>query len=324
MDAPLVRLSGFDAGFFYSQTPEVHQHIHVVALLDAERVGLRDGPREGHRGVLTFESFTAAVSSRLPLLPPLRHRTIRVPFALHHPVILPVLEIDTAHHFRHHDLGGAGTAENVRDLVSAIASSALDEHHPLWEMHYTEGLADGRVAVIVKLHHSLADGVAISALLEHIIATPAAFDPPQRLPEAVRVAPSRASLVREALRDLIIQLRIVPALVLRTARGMSAASRYQRVHRATVPGPLGSTPRVSFNGRLTARREFATASIPLARFRELRAQYQGQDDDVTLNDLVLGSVSGALRHWLEAHDEHPSKPLTVGIPISLDDLSLPR
>ncbi|HEX4191253.1 MAG TPA: wax ester/triacylglycerol synthase domain-containing protein, partial [Marmoricola sp.] len=153
MDGPLVRISGFDAGFFYSQTPEVHQHIHLLALLEPD-------------GVLTFENFTAAVSARIPLLPPLRHRTVRIPFALHHPVILPVLEIDTAHHFRHHDLGGTATYQDVCALVSRIASSPLDERHPLWEMHYAEGLADGRVAVVVKAHHSLADGVAISALLE--------------------------------------------------------------------------------------------------------------------------------------------------------------
>jgi diacylglycerol O-acyltransferase len=307
MQRPAIqRMSGFDGGYFYSESAKVHQHIMVTVIIE---------PNEA----VTFETFVAGVLGRLRSLPPLRRRTVHVPFRLHHPVWVTLPRVDAAHHFRSERIGGTGGRRDLDALVGTIASTRLDARHPLWELHYCEGLADGRVAVVAKMHHSLADGSAINALLGNVVDVPEGSRPPA--PEHATVArlPGRLILVRDALRDAVHQLRLLPALLLRTVRGLRAAGRHQRLHQMTVPKPILSSPRVSFNGGLTARREIATASIPMADFKTIRAQY----DDITLNDLVLGAVSGSLRRWLELRGEQPSRPLTACIPVSLDDPSGP-
>ena len=50
-------------------------------------------------------------------------------------------------------------------LASRLLSQVLDRGKPLWEIHVVDGLQDGRGALIVRIHHALADGVAGAALL---------------------------------------------------------------------------------------------------------------------------------------------------------------
>ena len=50
-------------------------------------------------------------------------------------------------------------------LVSWLHAAPLNRERPLWEMHLIEGLADGRYAVYIKVHHALADGVSAMGML---------------------------------------------------------------------------------------------------------------------------------------------------------------
>jgi diacylglycerol O-acyltransferase / wax synthase len=77
-----------------------------------------------------------------------------------HTLKVAVIELDE--HRR--DLSrGAGV--NSNEAIGEIASTPQDGGHPLWEMYYVEGLANGRVAVVCKIHHALADGVASGNLM---------------------------------------------------------------------------------------------------------------------------------------------------------------
>ena len=72
-------------------------------------------------------------------------------------------------------------------------------------------------------------------------------------------------------------------------------------------------PRVSFNGPLSRRRVFATCSVPLEQVKAVRRTH-----GVTVNDVVLGVVAGALRAWMDERGEHPSGPLVAGVPVGTD------
>lgn len=298
-----ARMDGIDAGFLYMETPSVHMHTLKIAILE---------PRDG----LSYDTFVTGLLARLRRLPPLRRRVVPVPFGLNHPVWVTLPRIDVAHHLPHHDLGGEGTVRDLEELIGEIASTPLDRRHPLWELHYCEGLEGGRVAVIGKMHHALADGAAANALLGNVTDVRSA-----ELPEVEQVdeepltrVPSRRVLVRDALRDAIVQIRLLPGLLARTTLGIAGVVRERSLGGRRAPLPVLHAPRVSFNGSLTPRRSFATVSLPLADFKRIRQQY----DDVTLNDLVLGVVSGALRRWLAAHGEHPSSSLLAGVPTGTD------
>lgn len=298
------RMEGVDAGFLYLETPDVHMHTLKIAIVE-------------QHDLLTYDTFVSGILARLRRLPPLRRRIVFVPFGLNHPVWVTLPRIDAAHHLRHHKLSGSATMRDLEVLIGQIASTQLDRRYPLWELHFVEGLAGGRSAIVGKMHHALADGNAASALLGNVTDVRSAPmpDAPQDEYETTSHLPSRLVLVVEALRDAVLQARHLPGLLLRTLRGAISAGRYRRDESEGVPLPVLHAPRVSINGSLTPARTFATTTLSLAEFKRIRRQHEG----VTLNDLVLAVVSGALRRWLDAHGETPSSSLTAGVPVGVDE-----
>ena len=102
-------------------------------------------------------------------------------------------------------------AAQLDDAVGKIASTPLDRSKPLWEMYFIEGLADGRIAVLGKIHHALADGVASANLLARGMDLQTA---PQtdRDSYATDPAPTRAELVRTAFGDHLRQIGRLPGV----------------------------------------------------------------------------------------------------------------
>ena len=294
----MERMEGVDAGYLYMETPSMHMHTLKIAVIEP------DEP-------FTFERFSEELVGRLERLPPLQRRVLPVPFSLNHPLWIADHEIDLAHHIVPHTLPAPGGRAELEQLIGVVASTPLDRSRPLWEMHVCEGLPDDRVAVVVKMHHALADGVAANALLGNVTDQAAAAT---GRPLQLEPTPSRSRQVRLALADAIRQTLTLPALLWRTAGAVTALVRQRRSSDVEVPRPILDVPRTSLNGPLTPRRSFATATLPLDDLRQVRKAH-----DVTLNDVVLAVVSGALRRWLSSHDEHPTESLVAGVPVGTDD-----
>ena len=305
---PVSRMSGADAGFLYLETPSMHMHTLKIALVEAT-------PE------MTYDNLVKAMLFRLRRMPTLRRLVVPVPFALNHPVLVTQRRIDPDRHFFHHHLGGDGSMRDFERVVGEIASSPLDREVPLWEIHLCEGLADGRIGIVGKIHHALADGIAANAMLANVMDVSSADLRPSHVSDAEQGAdvPSRPRLVGAALRDAIVQLLVVPGLLVRTARAVTGMLRYRRRESSGVPLPIKDAPRVSFNGPLTPRRTFATVTLSLSDLKAVRRQHESVVG-LTLNDVVLAVTSGALRRWLEAHGEQPMASLTAGVPVGMDPL----
>lgn len=302
----IARMKGADAGFLYMETPSMHMHTLKIALLDPDPD-------------LTYDNLVAAMLDRLRRLPPFRRRVVPVPFALNHPVWVTQKRIDPRRHFFRHRVGGAGSMRDLEELIGRIASTPLQRDVPLWELHMCEGLADGRVAIVGKIHHAMADGLAANAMLANVMDVSSAEFRARVLTETHEGVdePERGLMVRHALRDAAWQMLEFPGLVVRTIKRLTAMFRYRREVDGDVPLPIRDAPRTSINGPLTPRRSFATVTLPLADMKEVR-RVHADIAGLTLNDVVLAVTSGALRRWLAAHDEHPSRSLTAGVPIGLD------
>jgi diacylglycerol O-acyltransferase len=204
-------------------------------------------------------------------------------------------------------------------VVGEIASTPLKRDVPLWEIHLVEGFADGKVGIVGKIHHAVADGLAANAMLANVMDVTSADLRPEFFsdPHDGAEVPARRHLVTSALRDAVVQILVIPGLLVRTAKAVSAMLRYRRHESQGVPVPVKDTPRVSFNGPLTARRTFATGTLPLAALKDVRRRHDSISG-LTLNDVVLAVTSGALRRWLAGHGEHPSGSLIAGVPIGMD------
>ena len=291
----MERMDGVDAGFLYMETPAMHMHTVKVAIL--ERPGGFD-----------FKAFTHEVVSRLDNLPPFRKRVLMDPLHLNHPLWITDQEIDPERHIFRVAVPTPGDMPELERVIGQIVSLPLDRSVPLWELHVCEGLEGGKVAVVAKLHHAMADGNAANNLLANATASaphsrPTKFDP----------TPSQVKLIGRALVDATKQALLLPALLVRTFSSLLGLVRLRRSSDVSPPRPILDTPRTVFNGRLASRRNFATVALSLDDIKAAKTAH-----GVTLNDVVLGIVSGALRRWLIERDELPRKSLTAGVPVGVD------
>ena len=203
----MERLSGLDAGFLYLETPTLLMHTLKLLVLPP-----LDEPASAR------EHLIEAVRSRLHALPLLRRRLLEVPLGLHHPLWSECAEVDVARHVLCKRVGSPGGPRELDSAIAAIASQPLDRTLPLWELWLLEGRADRAFAVLVKLHHALADGATALRLLEALttqdrLAVPIAQP---HAPWQAEPLPSRFELVRSALRDRLREAAQLPALVKRT------------------------------------------------------------------------------------------------------------
>jgi WS/DGAT/MGAT family acyltransferase len=304
----MERMSGIDAGFLYVETPAQHMHTIKVAVLE---------PTPGWDASLA--SLSAAMQARMHLLLPLRRRVLAAPLGLHHPVWIDDPDLDLANHLHLVVAPPPGGASELDALVSEIAETPLDRDRPLWELWLVTGLAEGRIAAVAKVHHCVADGVAIAALLAKVMwpesASPAdaalAGAPATASPH--EVVPGRATLARQALGTRLRSLRRLPGLAAKTARNLAAVARRRRIAAVPGPRPMLDAPRTPFNGALGARRRFASSSLSLDQVRLVRAAL-----GVTVNDVLLGLVAGSLRSYLVARRALPRRSLIAEVPVSTD------
>ena len=297
----MERMEGVDAGYLYMETPTMHMHTVKVAIL--ERPGDFD-----------IDRFGEEVLARLDRLPPFGRRVLPIPFRLNHPMWVSDRPLDMRRHVIHQALPKPGGMKELEELVGRIISQPLDRSIPLWELHLVEGLEGGRVAVVAKLHHALADGNAANNLLGNVTGARGPDGPSHPL----EPTPTRLALVGAALRDAIVQLFTVPALVRRTVTNVVALVKIRRGSDASPPRPLLDVPRTSFNGALGMRRNFATCTLSLDEIKAVRVAH-----GVTVNDVILGVAGGALRRWMDERGERPSASLTAGVPVGTDPPGTP-
>src|SRR5690606_39423920 len=135
-------------------TPTIHMHTIKAAIIDPATVP----------GGYTFERFREVLGERLHLLPPFRRRVVEVPLGLHHPVWIDDPDFDLDRHIRRLVLDPPAGRREMDRAIASIASTPLPRDRPLWEIVVLEGLPDGRIGFVAKLHHALADGVAAAEL----------------------------------------------------------------------------------------------------------------------------------------------------------------
>lgn len=306
------RLTGFDASFLYSESPTVLMHTLKVAVV-VPPPGLSPEDR--------FARFHEELAQLLDRLPAFRRRVVEVPLGLNHPVWVEDPHFDLDYHLRRIAAPPPGGARELDSVIADIASHPLDRAHPLWEIWMVEGLTEGRLAFVAKIHHAVADGGASAAMLAAVRAE----DPRRaewegaastREAHAGEAIPGAARLVGEALLAQVARLREAAPLALRTALGGVAVLKRFREASTHPPIPF-DTPKTPFNQPLTPTRSFATTALPLARVKRVKDAY-----GVTLNDVVLALAGGALVRYLRGRGLEPDRSLIATVPVSIAEAGL--
>src|SRR5205807_5649774 len=128
------------------------------------------------------------------------YKLVDIPWRLHRPMWLENCDVDLNYHLRRIQVPAPGGRRELDWVIGHVASTPLDRSRPLWEFHFAEGVADQKVALIGKMHHALADGVASANLLARLmdLASPGQDE---RDDDTSCVPPSRTQLLRAAGRD---------------------------------------------------------------------------------------------------------------------------
>jgi diacylglycerol O-acyltransferase len=299
----MKRLNGWDAMLLYSETPNVHTHTLKIGVIDAADFD----------GEFTFEVFRRTLRRRLHLLEPLRYKLIDIPLKVHHPMWLEKADIDLNYHLRRVRVPRPGGRRELNEVIGEIASTPLDRSRPLWEMYFAEGMADHRFAVIGKIHHALADGVASANMMAKAMDLKGPIQDERDL-YATNAPPSTGELLRTAWQDHVRQFRKLPWLTRETAKGISRVrtrskerGEHPEMARAFAPPPT------FINHVVSPGRRFATATLALSDVKHT-SKHLG----ITINDMVLATAAGALRELLLRYDGRADAPLIASVPASLD------
>jgi WS/DGAT/MGAT family acyltransferase len=146
-----------DAAFLAMESPQLPLHVVGVLLLD---------PSAGDGWSL--ERFRDVVRERLPRMPPFCRRLVHVPLSLDRPYWhYETPDIDD--HVFSRQLAAPGDLRALGDFVGEIATELLDRSKPLWQLFVVEGMADGRVALVAKVHHSTLYGAAGAEFIAELL-----------------------------------------------------------------------------------------------------------------------------------------------------------
>ena len=299
----MKRLNGMDAMLLYSETPNLHTHTLKVAIIDPSDGGADFG----------FDAFRHHLRRRLHLLEPLRYKLVDIPWRLHHPMWLENCDVDLDYHLRRVQVPAPGGRRELDAVIGEVASTPLDRSRPLWELHFAEGLSGGRFAMIGKIHHALADGVAsVNLLARAMDLRDAPTD--ERDNDEAGVAPTTASLLRAAGRDHVRQITELPGLLKSATTGITRVRRRSR-QRGDNPDLANAfdAPPTFLNHLVSPRRRFATTALRLA---DVKATAKALG--ITLTDLVLATAAGGLRELLLRYDGIADRPIIASVPTATD------
>lgn len=226
---------------------------------------------------------------------------------------------DTSNHIA---VPAPGGDHELAALASEIGSIPLDWHRPLWDLWFIEGLADGKVAIMMRMHHCAIDGMGGVEMIFQMFTmaadqTPGVAPTDEWTPEPI---PSQA----------LMMARSVPSLVLNPIRGTKAVTDFGiATARKLVGSILGrggeknlervgaarvfSGSRLPFNEIITRipHKSTSFASISMADIKRIR-EIHGR----TVNDVVLAACTAAIRRWLIDHNALPEGPVIAGNPVN--------
>ncbi|HVC71491.1 MAG TPA: wax ester/triacylglycerol synthase family O-acyltransferase [Acidimicrobiales bacterium] len=305
-------LTGLDALFLFLESPRTPMHAASIAIF--EGAPFKDG-----RGAVRIDALRREIGHRLDLVPKLRRR-VRFPrFGQAMPVWVDDVDFDVNRHVRHVALPVPGTEAQLTELSAALLSVPIDRAHPLWELWIVEGLTGGRVALVEKVHHALADGLASVELATVLLDFERDVPPP--------VSPASSWCPRPEPREATVVVSDIAHRGLRSVHaGRSAWAAIEHPARSarkatdlavalrTLATARSVAPRSSINGPVGQSRRVALIRQPLDQVRRVESRF-----GVTVNDVLLAAVAGGLRAQLTGRGE-PVDGVTLQalIPVGLD------
>jgi len=300
------RLSWGDTVFLHLEREDMPLNVASVCIFDGE---------------IKFEDCIRFVEAKLPLLPRYLKRVISAPLGLG----LPSWEFDPDFDLRRHLRSVTlkrGSETELKGVAGKLFSTVMDRRHPLWDMTLVRGLSGNRSAIILRLHHCLADGIAGVGLMNVILDASPAPPRSQSNKNKLQVPPPRdvwTSLtagVIDSYSDLVKRVLSGMADLLsmaeRTASRGGAFGSGDELSRL-LPELTAFTQRLRFNVPYKGPQKFAWTDVPLSDIKGIKQTF-----GTSVNDVLLALITASVRRYLEFHEERTKGRLfRMMVPVNL-------
>jgi diacylglycerol O-acyltransferase / wax synthase len=307
------RLSNADAAWLHMDRPTNLMVINSVLLfdepIDTERVK---------------EVYRRRLIGRYPRF---RQRVIESRVPLRSPGWEDDPQFDLDHHVHHLALPAPGDRSALQELVGDLMTMPLDRNRPLWHVYLVDGFEDG-AAIITRIHHCIADGIALARVMLSLTDTEpgADVDAVVEEPERSRAHGSHAGPGLPGAGLFAGAARATGAVVRQSAGVVTSPS-----HAASLAGAIGRNAGTAARLLLTpadaatalkgdpgvSRRVAWSSPLSLREIKDVAHLHKA-----TVNDVLLAAVSGALRHYLQDHDS-PVTEIQAMVPFNLRNLDQP-
>jgi diacylglycerol O-acyltransferase / wax synthase len=297
----MEQLTALDATFLEVEDSDPHVSLAVGG------VSIMEGPAP------SYDEFVAAFAQRAPTIPRCTQVLRTHPLDIGAPEWVDDAHFDITRHLHRLALPHPGGDAELFETIAAVMERRLDRERPLWECYVIEGLSEDRWAVLTKIHHCIADGIATTQMLarfsddrdDHRGGGTFATD----IRAAKKPARSGLSLPKFSFNPLTWVSGIG-----RSALAAAAIAEHVAVGAAELTASLISpAPESSLNGPVTAMRRFSVARVRLADLQEVARAF-----GVTLNDVALAAITDSYRKVLIDRGERPARnSLRTLVPVSV-------
>lgn len=293
----MEQLTALDAGFLEAEDADPHVSLAVGA------VSIVEGPAP------SYDEFVSAVADRLPAIQRFRQVLRTHSLDLRPPEWADDPHFEISRHVHRIALPHPGGDTELFEVVATLMERRLDRERPLWDCWIIEGLSDNRWAVLTKLHHCIADGIAATQLMAKFSDDDTGDSFATNIHAAQRSTGGGPGVFRASLNPL----NWVSDLG-RGAFGAATAAEHVAVGAAELAASLlARAPESSLNGPLTTMRRYSAARVRLADMQKIAKEF-----GVTVNDVALAAITSSYRTVLLARGEQPGRhSLRTLVPVSM-------
>jgi diacylglycerol O-acyltransferase / wax synthase len=307
MRSACERLSIQDQGNLWAEAADTP--MHIVAVLQVE-----PGPFLDVRGHLKVAEIRRRIGRRLARAPRLRQVVRPGSLLTGPPVWVDEVGFDLDQHVRVGSIPAPGGEVELLEVVARIDEQRLDRRHALWQLWLLSGLSNGRVVLVLKLHHVVADGLAALQLMAPLFDFTGGGDdddaPAQ--PGQPKTVPDRWNLMRDNAVAKVGGFGRALATIGRPVAVWHAAGTTARALRLMM-AQARQAPRSSINQPIGSGRRLAVIRIPLAEAKAVAHAHGSR-----VNDLLLSLVAGGVRALLLKRAESiDGLKLLTSVPVSM-------
>ncbi len=293
----MEHLKTLDAGFLETEDSDRHISLAVGGL------SVIQGPMPD------FADLAAGIAERILKVPRFRQVLRMHRFDLSPPEWVEDEAFDLSHHIHHAALPHPGDDETLFRFVADVMERRLDRERPLWECWIIEGLADGQWALLMKIHHCIADGIATMHMFSGL------SDNGEGPTYATEI---RAAKNSQEKSTKLPKLNLNPLSwvggMWNLATGATSAAMLAFEGAIEVTGGLlRPAAASSLNGPVSTMRRFSAARVNLDDVGKICEAF-----GVTINDVALAAITDSFRAAIVRRGEQPRRnSLRTLVPVSI-------